>query len=162
MSIELIVESAAWIISIGLLILLVPIKRIREAIVVFLFKQTITWLFGLIVVELRLIEYPVRLLNLSTKASFTFEYFVYPVLCILFVLYYPNGKSLTRQFMHYFYFSSAITVIEVLCEKYTDLIHYIHWNWFLSWITLFITFLMSKIFYDWFFGSLKSDNQKQG
>ena len=53
--------------------------------------------------------------------------------------------------MHYFYFCSTITIIEVLCEKYTNIIKYIHWTWYITWITLFITFYISRQFYIWYF-----------
>ncbi|MEH7272491.1 CBO0543 family protein [Neobacillus vireti] len=57
----------------------VPKNKIRHAPVIFLFKQVITWLFGLLVVEKNLIEYPFRLyFKKAYKGSFCFEYFFLP------------------------------------------------------------------------------------
>ncbi len=151
MSTDAIILATAWILTIMFLIVFVPRIKIREALVIFFSVQLITWLFGLAVVQYGLIEYPVRLFAHANKTSFSFEYFIYPAICVLFNLHYPNGKSRIRQLLHYFYFCSLITVVEVLCERYTHIIKYINWSWYISWITLFITMFASRQFYRWFF-----------
>ena len=148
---------AAWLITIVTLLIFVPKDKLREAYVIFLFKQLITWLFGLIVAEYRLIEYPVRIFKYASKTSFTFEFFVYPSICVIFNLYYPAQKSILRKFLHYFKYCTAITVIEVLIEKNTNNINYLNWTWYWTWITLYITFFFSWKFYEWFF-RLKKKN----
>jgi hypothetical protein len=140
-----------WLITITLLIFFVPKARIREAIVIFMFKQMITWIIGLLVVELRMLEYPVRSFAYASKTSFDFEYFIYPSFCVLFNLYYPEGKSFTKRFLHFIYFCSFLTGIEVVVEKYTDILVYLDWSWYITFVTLFITFFMSRQFYKWFF-----------
>lgn len=140
-----------WLISIVLLITFVPKAKIRQASLIFLIKQAITWFTGLLVVELRLIEYPVRSFHYATKSSFDFEYFIYPAFCVLFNLYYPEGKSFAKRFLHFIYYCSALTAVEVVVEKYTNILTYLHWAWFITFITFFITFLMSHLFYKWFF-----------
>ncbi len=151
MGLELAILVIAWIITIVGLIIFVPKIKIREAFVIFLFKQFITWIVGLLVVELGLIIYPVRSFANATQSSFDFEYFIYPAMCVVFNLHYPVGKSTFRQLMHYISFCSAITIVEVFIERYTDIIEYIHWEWYVTWITLFITFYASRKFYIWFF-----------
>ena len=148
---DLLILVVAWVVTIIMLILFIPKKKIREAQLIFLFKQSLTWLFGLLVVELRLIEYPVEFLKYATKTSFTFEYFIYPAICTVFNINYPVEKSNIRKFMHYFSFCTAMTVLEVLCVKYTNIIVYLHWTWYVTWITLFITFFISRKYYLWFF-----------
>lgn len=140
-----------WIITIALLIFFVPKRRIREAIVVFMFKQMITWFIGLLVVELRMLEYPIRSFAYATKTSFDFEYFIYPAFSVIFNMHYPEGKSFIKRFLHFIYYCSALTAVEVVVEKYTDILVYIHWSWYTTFITLFITFFMSRQFYKWFF-----------
>jgi hypothetical protein len=152
MSIEVTILAISWILTIVMLIVFVPKQKFREAQVIFLFKQLITWPFGLTVVQLKLIEYPVREFSYAQRASFTFEFFIYPAICVVFNMLYPEGKSKIRQFMHFFYFCTAMTVFEVLCEKYTNVINYLHWNWSITWITLFITFFITRKYYLWFFG----------
>lgn len=151
MSHENIIQILAWIITAGFLVWLVPKNKIRDANVIFFFKQLITWVFGLIVVELRFIEYPVRLFPKATQASFTFEYFVYPAFCVIFNLYYPEGKSWARQLIHYFLFVAGITVFEIILELNTQLIKYINWAWYWTAVTLFATFFLSRVYYKWFF-----------
>jgi len=158
MSKEVIILVSAWIITIAMLIIFVPKNKLREAQVIFFFKQLMTWVFGLTVVQYKLIEYPVRAFSYANRTSFSFEYFIYPAICVVFNLHYPEGKSKVRQFMYYFYFCTAMTIFEVLSEKYTDIINYLNWNWPLTWLTLFITFYISRKYYTWFF-VIKPDNQ---
>ena len=148
---DVLILVAVWVATIIMLILFIPKNKIREAQLIFLFKQSITWLVGLLVVELRLIEYPVRLFKYVNKTSFTFEYFIYPAISTVFNINYPVGKSNIRKFMHYFSYCTAMTVLEVLCVKYTNIIVYLHWTWYVTWITLFITFFISRKYYLWFF-----------
>jgi hypothetical protein len=143
--------AVQWIIMIVLLIVLIPGNKIRHAIVAFFFKQLITWVTGLSVVELGLIEYPVRLFPYANRTSFTFEYFIYPAICAIFNVHYPENKNKLGQFMYYFYFCSALTAVEVIFEKNTNILKYIHWTWYITWITLFMTFYLTRKFYVWFF-----------
>ncbi|OGO76870.1 MAG: hypothetical protein A2Y23_07760 [Clostridiales bacterium GWB2_37_7] len=151
MSTDRLLIIIGWTITTVLLLLYVPKARIRQAFVIFMFKQLITWLVGLVVVELRLIEYPVRSFAYASKTSFDFEYFIYPAFCVLFNLYYPEGKSFLKRSLHYIYYCSALTAVEVVVEKYTDILHYVNWAWYTTFITLFLTFFMSRQFYKWFF-----------
>lgn len=146
---KIILFTYVWLVI--LLFWLVPADKIRDAIVVLLFKQSLTWLFGLIAVEMNLLQYPVRQFSKATRTSFTFEYFAYPVLCVFFNLYYPFGDSIFNQFIHYFFYTTGITVFEVLLEKHTNLVTYLKWKWYWTWATIFITFIMSNLFYRWFF-----------
>lgn len=149
--IDRIIWGVAWVITLVVLIIFVPKARLREAWVIFLFKQLMTWLFGLLVVEFKLIEYPVRLFSYANKTSFCFEFFIYPAVCVIFCLYYPRNKGNWLKLLHYVKYSTVITVIEILVEKYTNIITYLHWTWYLTWMTLFITFFFSFKFYEWFF-----------
>lgn len=151
MSKEIIILSSAWIVVTLMLFLFIPKNKLREAIAIFFFKQFLTWIIGLTVVQFGLIEYPVRLFANATKSSFSFEYFFYPSICVIFNLHYPERKGRLREFMHFFYFCSIMTFFEVLAEKYTNILEYIHWTWYITWITLYITFYLSRKFYIWYF-----------
>ena len=153
---EIVILIATWILMIIMLIVFVPKDKIRHAQVLFFFKQLMTWLFGLITVELRLIKYPVRLFSYANRTSFSFEYFIYPSICVIFNLHYPKGSSKKKQFLYFFYYCTGMTIFEVLCETYTDLIEYIHWTWYWSWITLYLTLYLSRKYYLWFF---KNENE---
>lgn len=149
---EKMIETSSWIVTSVLLIKFVPPNRMKEAQVSFLFKQVMTWLFGLIVVEKKLISYPYRLFfKKVNKASFTFEYFVYPALCSLFNLYYPEKKNNFVKILYYCFHTSIITGFEVFAVTYTNLIHYKKWSWKWSFITIWFTYYLSRIYFKWFF-----------
>ncbi|QOR68007.1 hypothetical protein IM538_07710 [Cytobacillus suaedae] len=146
------IELSAWIITSLLLFKYVPKNRIREAHTSFLFKQVITWLFGLLVVEKDLISYPNRLFfKKAIKSSFTFEYFVYPALCSLFNLYYPEKRNNVAKLIYYFFHTSIITLFEIFAVKYTNLIKYNNWKWYWSFITMWSTYYLSRIYHRWFY-----------
>jgi hypothetical protein len=140
----------AYISATGILFF-IPKNKFRLAIVAFLFKQAITFLLGLLTVELGRIEYPVRLFASINRSSFTFEYYVFPVICAAFNVWYPNHRSRIFQLGYYASFCSVMVFLEVLLEKNTDLIHYINWDWYYTWITLFLSFFLVKLLCDWFF-----------
>ncbi len=150
MNINYIIIAIEWIIAIGLLVKFIPKNKIREAFVAFLFTQNLTWVLGLTVAELKLIEYPVRLFPYASRVSFTFEYFLYPSICAIFNVHYPQKKNAFGQFMYYFYYCTTLTVAEVFIEKYTNTLKYIHWTWYITWITLFLTFYATRKYYVWF------------
>ncbi|WP_372660709.1 CBO0543 family protein [Cohnella sp.] len=150
MKVEWTILVAVWITAFSLFFF-VPRQKIRLALVAYLFKQMLTWMVGLIVVELGWIEYPVRCFATVNRSSFTFEYLAYPIICGLFNARYPENRSLLFKLFYYSSYCTVITVVEVLIEKNTDLINYIHWSWYWTWITLFITFFMSRTFCKWFF-----------
>lgn len=151
MMLDWIVLFSIWAVTLLLLIIYTPRKKIREAHVVFLFKQVMTWFLGLLVVELGWIEYPVRLFQAATQSSFTFEYFVYPAVCVLFNLRFPEHKSRWRKVVWFLFFPTWMTILESLIEQHTNLVHYIHWTWYWTWISLFIVFYISRKYYLWFF-----------
>jgi hypothetical protein len=151
MSVDQIILISVWVITILGLVCFVPRNKLREAQIVFLFKQLLTWLFGLLVVEFHLIEYPVRIFKLATHSSFSFEYFIYPAVGVVFVLRFPEHKSNLIKIGWYVLFPTWMTILEVLLERYTHLIHYIHWSWYWTWMTLLITFFLSRNYYLWFF-----------
>lgn len=157
MSKEYALITIEWLLTIILLIKFIPRNKIREAYLAFSFKQILTWLLGLTVVELGLIEYPVRLFPNANKASFTFEYFVYPSICAIFNVNFPENKGNFNKLMYYCYYCTSLTIIEVIVEKYTNIINYIHWTWYVTWISLLITFFATRKFYIWYLKSTENN-----
>lgn len=160
MNIEQIILLLAWVIIISALIIFIPKDKIPNALVAFHIKQMITWLFGLTVAEMKLVEYPVRLFSYASKASFTFEFFAYPAICAIFNIHYPEEKSKIFKFGYYAQYCTVITIAEVILEKNTDVIEYIHWAWYWTWITMFTTFFLSRSYYKWFFRKIKNGHAK--
>jgi hypothetical protein len=149
-----------WLIGCGLLFI-IPRNKRRLALVAFLFKQAITWFLGLTIVEFGLISYPVRFFAEVNRASFTFEFFLYPIVCGIFNAFYPEKRSRIFQLGYYYVFPTVMTILEVIFGKYTDLINYIHWNWFLTWLTLLVTFFFTRLFCIWFFDGLLKETYKE-
>jgi len=142
---------SSWIITLIGVFILMPKDRVREAMVVFMFKQLLTWIMGLFVVEFHLIEYPIRMLSRATTTSFSFEYIIYPALSVIFVLRFPENKPILYKIAWYLFFPSWMSAAEVLIEHNTNLIRYIHWDWYLTWLSLLVTFFFSRVYYLWFF-----------
>lgn len=144
-----------YVVATGIL-LATPKDKIRLAVVAFLFKQVITFLIGLVVVELGLLEYPVRLFASINRTSFTYEYYAFPVACAAFNVWYPQHRSSLIQAGYYVGYCSVLTVVEVILEKYTEIIKYIHWEWYITWITLVLSFFMTRLFCVWFFAKARA------
>ena len=145
----------SYIVVIGALFL-IPKDKIRLAIVAFLSQHIISLPLGLFVAELGLLEYPVRLFAAISRTSFTYEYFFLPVVCILFNVWYPNNRSKALQWSYYIGVVSILTGFEIIFEKYTELIKYIHWEWYMTWLSLFLTFYLARCFCLWFFNESRN------
>lgn len=141
---------SVYLVATGILFF-IPKNKIRLAVVAFLFKQVITFLMGLVTVELDLLEYPVRLFTSINRTSFTYEYYAFPVTCAAFNIWYPNGQSTLIQIGYYVGFCTVLTIIEVIFEKYTLLIKYINWEWYITWVTICLSFYLTRLFCIWFF-----------
>jgi hypothetical protein len=117
---ERIIETSVWVIMIIALLVFVPKNKLREASVVYLFKLFMTWALGLFVVQMKWIEYPKRFIfPYAHRSNFTFEFFVYPAICVLFILYYPWKKNYITQLGYFVAYCSIMTFMELLIEHYT-------------------------------------------
>lgn len=148
-----------WILIgiIGLCIIIiwkmVPIEKAREAWLLFLSLQVITWIAGLFAVEMRWIEYPVQLLpdaNKYNKTSFSFEFFLFPMIAIIFSLYFPKSNKIKVKILYYLLFAGLFTVIEVILQKTTNLVMYHQWKWYWTLISLILVLYINHQYYLWF------------
>ncbi|MEH7109706.1 CBO0543 family protein [Bacillus sp. JJ1764] len=141
------------VLSIISLKLLVPKEKVRDAWVIFLFLQVITWPAGLIAVEMDWIEYPIQLYpkaNVYNRTSFSFEFFLFPVVTIIFSLFFPRNKKLLELMMYYLFFAGFFTVMEILLEANTRLVKYHEWKWYWTLGTVIISLYLNHKFYRWF------------
>lgn len=152
---DTIILYLVWIVTAILLVIFIRRKNFIKAQLSFLFMQVPTWLFGTLVVKERLIEYPVGFLSVVYKASFTFEFLVFPAISAIFNVHFPNEKPWFIKSIYIFSFPTVMTIIEILLEKHTELITYINWTWYMSLISMTITLLLSYWYYLWFFGKIK-------
>lgn len=146
---------SVYIVATGILFF-IPKNKFRLAIVAFLFKQFITFLMGLVVVELGLLEYPVRCFPSVNRTSFVYEYYAFPAACAVFNVWYPNDRSTLYRLGYYAGYSSVLTFGEVIIERYTYLIKYIHWEWYTTWFAICISFFVVHLFCVWFFAKGKA------
>ncbi|BDG43973.1 CBO0543 family protein [Saccharococcus caldoxylosilyticus] len=124
---------------IGMALLFFSLRKplIKDTVLVFLLKAYFSSFFGVIVAEKKLVEYPVRFLGQYFDTSILFEYFLYPIMCVYF--YQTTYRSsLLGIIVQCALYTSALTILEVLCEKYTNLIKYYTWTWEYSFITIFL------------------------
>ncbi|MDI6705282.1 MAG: CBO0543 family protein, partial [Bacillota bacterium] len=112
-------------------------------------KSVLDFVWGSLVVEQKLIEYPIRLLPDHFDTSILFEIWVFPVLCILYNQL-TRERGLWPSLYYAVLFSAGMTAIEYPIELYTNLIRYIDWSWLTTFSTLSVTFLMSRIFIAFF------------
>ncbi|ANB61017.1 CBO0543 family protein [Anoxybacteroides amylolyticum] len=108
----------------------------KDSLLVFALKAYFSTFFGVFVVEAHMLDYPVRFLPSYFDTSILFEYFLFPIVCVYFyqTTYYSSFGVILWQCALY---TAAITIVEVLCEKYTDLIEYHTWTWWYSFLTIF-------------------------
>ncbi len=151
LSIDTVISVLAAGIALLLLIFAVDWRYFRDWVVIFLFKSLIDFVWGSPVVNLNLIDYPVRLLPKFYNTCILFELWVFPILCILYNQV-TRKKGLLPIIGYAILFSAGITAVEYPLEMYTDLIEYLEWSWFTTFYTLMITFLLSRsfiAFYRW-------------
>lgn len=151
--IEYIIIAAVWLLSFVLLGFIPRHKR-RLGLIAFFVKQWVTCVLGHLVVQLHLLAYPVREFAEINRSSLTYEFMAYPTVCALFTACYPVGKSKWIQFGYYALFCTALTVPEVLLERYTQVVRYIHWNGLWTWSTLFLTFLLTRMICVYYFQTI--------
>ncbi|WP_339148382.1 CBO0543 family protein [Sutcliffiella sp. BMC8] len=158
-------EKSILILSvlISILLFFIAAKRnLRRSVVVLLFVQTYTWISGLLVAEFNLIKYPVKILfKKSYKGSFEYEHIVFPAYCVLFCKFYPHKMGKLTKTVYYSGFTSFITFLEIFAVRKTNTIKLIHWNLWMSALTIAATFFFTVSFEKWFFklySSEKSSN----
>jgi hypothetical protein len=147
---EKVIIYSVWVIGFVSL-WFIPKNKYFEVSFIFLFAQLQTWIFGLIVVEFGLIQYPVRELSKANSTSFTFEYFIMPIMCIFFNLYFPDTKSTPLKILYYIECLLPFTLIELIVERYTLILKYTHWHGYLTFISMLIVFYIVRMVYKWFF-----------
>ncbi len=145
LNVELIISVTAAVPALLALIFAVDWRYFRDWVVVFLYKCVLDALWGSAVVNSGRLDYPFRQLPHFYDTSLLFEFWVFPILCILY-----NQVTRKAGIWPILYcavlFSAGMTAIEYPLELYTDLIRYKQWSWFTTLYTLTITFLSSRVF----------------
>lgn len=149
------IETTSWIIAIILFYFFGLRLKSCEAILSFLFMQAITWPLGFVVAEMKLIAYPVRFFEYASRSSFTFEFFVFPVVAALYSVHYPTNSTKFIKVAYSCLVVSVITIVEVILESYTDTIEYLQWSWYWSWFAMLASLQLSYRCSSWFLKKMK-------
>ncbi|QGQ45541.1 CBO0543 family protein [Metabacillus sediminilitoris] len=117
---------------------------IKDLILIFLLTSYFTIFLGVLVVEEKMIEYPISFLSNYFSSSLLYEYLLLPVVCIYFyqATNYSRYPSIILKCALY---TSVLTSIEVLLERYTDLIEYHTWTWIHTFISIFFLMMFIRI-----------------
>jgi hypothetical protein len=150
MSVEFVILIAMWAIGIISFLIFTPSRHHRKLIFGYLVCKTLIWLSTLFHVKFNLLIFPIREFPKATDLLLTTEYFFYPLMCGFYIIYEPK----LNYFIRFLYLSSWISIlviVDVMIEKYTNLIEYIHYDWYWTWLNFFCLFALSNKIYRWFF-----------
>jgi predicted benzoate:H+ symporter BenE len=131
---------------IGIVLMIFSLRKapIKESITIFLLTAYFSTFIGVIVERNKMVEYPVRNLQNYFETSILYEYLLLPVVCIYFYKSTYNSRypSIILQCALY---TSVLTIIEVLLERYTNLVKYNTWTWMHTFVSLFSLILFVRI-----------------
>jgi hypothetical protein len=142
--VERIILWSLLIIGIALLFSSLRKPPIKDWILIFLLTSYFSTILGVLVVEEKMIDYPINFLGEYFSSSILYEMLLLPVVCIYFYqkTYYSRYPDIILKCTLY---TSALTIIEVLFERYTDLIKYYTWTWVYTFISLFFLMMFIRI-----------------
>ncbi|KAA0547181.1 hypothetical protein FZW96_14520 [Bacillus sp. BGMRC 2118] len=149
MSKEFIILAVSWILSIILLVFLSR-GRSRLTLIAFLFTQALAWIFEYTLVYFDLVEFPYREFKKATNLSFSLYYIIFPIVGVLFIVFYPKNPKKVKVLFYYLLFSMVIPTFSSLAERYTDLFHFNNWNWFVHVFADLVVFYIIAKFVFWF------------
>lgn len=143
-SMEINILWSTLIIGIALFFYSLRKPPIKDFIIIFLLTSYFSIFLGVIVVEEKMIEYPISFLSNYFSSSLFYEYLLLPVVCIYFyqATYDSRYPSIILKCALY---TSVLTIIEVFLERYTDLIEYHTWTWLHTFISIFFLMLFIRI-----------------
>jgi hypothetical protein len=145
LSMERFILWSLLIVGIALLFYSFRKPPIKDLIFIFLLTSFFSIFLGVLVVEENLVEYPISFLSNYFSSSILYEYLLLPVVCIYFyqATYYSSYPSMILKCALY---TSVLTIIEVLLERYTDLIEYHTWTWIHTFFSIFFLIMFIRIF----------------
>ncbi len=117
---------------------------IKDWITIFLLTAYFSTFLGVIVERNKMIDYPVRVLHKYFDSSILYEYLLLPVVSIYFYKSTYNSRypGIILQCSIY---TSVLTIIEVLLERYTHLVEYLTWTWRLTFVSVFSLMFFVRI-----------------
>ncbi|MCC2684596.1 MAG: hypothetical protein K0R75_1495 [Paenibacillaceae bacterium] len=151
MIINVLWETVTFILIMIVCIRTVPFRRIREAVANFLIMQVITWGLGTVIVEFKWKVHPVRMFPEITRQDFMNDYFIYPLVSVLFYFYYPRDNTRNAKIGYTLAWAGAIGLWDFGMDMLTELEQYVHWNAMIHFMLSFLALLACNGFTHWFF-----------
>jgi hypothetical protein len=151
MLVERLILLAMWLFGFIGFIVFIPRQYRRKGFLAYLIFQAIIWLCDMPSFQLGLLSAPVREFPKATDLPITIDYMFYPV---LFSIYYVNKKvnsSEKSKWIYFFTWTTAITLYDLLIERFTDLLEYEILPWYGMWIYIVFLFYVSQICCNWFY-----------
>ncbi|WP_078544541.1 CBO0543 family protein [Litchfieldia alkalitelluris] len=129
----------------GIFLFIVALRKgpIIHSLLIFFMTAYASTFVGVIVVEEKMLKYPITLFGQYFDSSMLFEYLLFPIVNIFFHQTTIKSK-MDRLIIQTAMYSGVLTSIEVLFEKYTDLIEYMTWTWFHSFVGMFLFLLIIR------------------
>lgn len=142
---EWVIQWIFLILSLAILVYWLIYPPYINWLIVFLFSAYLALPLGVILVRLGYFSFPVRFLSSYFESSILFEYLVLPILS---VIYYKSTMRLAflKSAGYAMLYSIGIASLEVILEKYTNLMVYIHWSFFYTLWTTFSYLLVIRVF----------------
>lgn len=156
MSRELLVLILSWGASIFLLVWKIEKTKRREIQIVFLFAQTIGWLYVFIQTYFDNLVFPFREFPKASDMLLSLHFIIYPTFTVFFILYYPKTKVKWKIIFYWTLFIVGHQLYEFLLNRYTDIIEAKHWKWYWGMLVKFFIYIIIYRFYLWFKKELSS------
>jgi hypothetical protein len=155
MSKETLILIVSWGIAIVLLIWKVPRNKIKDAQIVFLFAQSLGWLYVFVQSYFNNLVFPIREFPKATDMLVSLHFIIYPTFCVFFVLYFPETSKKWKIILHYLVFVFLNQSYEMLLERYTKLIDYKHLNALWGFLIKTLVYYCIYRFYRWYIKRLR-------
>jgi hypothetical protein len=135
-----------WVLFfLGILLLIFSLRKppIKDWLFVFMFTGYCSSILGVIAVEKGMLSYPVRLFGDFFDTSPLYELLLLPVVNIYYyqTTYLSSWIGIIGQG---FIYTTVLTFVEVILERYTDLIHYKTWTWQNSFLSIFLILFLIR------------------
>lgn len=161
MNLDRFVLLIIWSISLALFTFWIPRNKLASVLLSFMACQSLTWFTSMMHVYFGWISFPVREFPRATDLLFTTEYVFYPLLCAFFVISEPSSAKPYARYGYLALWVSAITLFDVVLSHYTKLVRYERYGWPSTWISIYIEFLLIRIYNSWFFAAKKERSQER-
>ncbi|SFD45205.1 hypothetical protein SAMN05216238_101402 [Lentibacillus persicus] len=114
---------------------------------------------GDLVAKAGMLTYPVKLFP-QLQSSVLYEYLLLPLICVRHVQI-TYQSSFLKWCLYAFFYSGVVTIVEVLLEKYTALVHFINWNWLYSLISVMF-FIVGIRLLMWLINTARKNSNSPG